>query len=130
MTVPFCIGKIIDLIHASDKEHMMSQLNQVCSVLLGMFVLGGLANFGRVYILQTASQRIVRRLRGTLFNSIMRQEVGFFDKTKTGELINRLSSDTTVVASSLSQNISDGLRALFQVTAGIGMMVSHAMGNQ
>ncbi|KAK3792323.1 hypothetical protein RRG08_046635 [Elysia crispata] len=122
MTVPFCIGKIIDLIHASDKEHMMSQLNQVCSVLLGMFVLGGLANFGRVYILQTASQRIVRRLRGTLFNSIMRQEVGFFDKTKTGELINRLSSDTTVVASSLSQNISDGLRALFQVTAGIGMM--------
>ncbi|RUS91673.1 hypothetical protein EGW08_000499 [Elysia chlorotica] len=122
MTVPFCIGKIIDLIHTSDKAHMLTQLNQVCGALLCVFVLGGLANFGRVYTLQTASQRIVRRLRGRLFNSIMRQEVAFFDKSKTGELINRLSSDTTVVASSLSQNISDGLRALFQVTAGIGMM--------
>ena len=124
MTVPFCIGKIIDLIQNSDKEKMIIQLNQVCSALLVVFVLGGVANFGRAYILTAASQRIVRRLRGTLFNSIMRQEVGFFDKNKTGELINRLSSDTTVVANSLSQNISDGLRSLFQITAGVGMMVS------
>ena len=102
---------------------MMTNLNNICAVLLGVFVIGGIANFGRVYILQTSSQRIVKRLRELLFSKILRQEVAFFDKTKTGELVNRLSMDTSVVAQSLSQNISDGLRSTFQACAGLGMMV-------
>lgn len=53
----------------------------------------------------------------------MRQEMGFFDKTKTGELVNRLSADTTLVGQSVTQNISDGLRAVAQATGGVGMMV-------
>ncbi|XP_005102782.1 ATP-binding cassette sub-family B member 10, mitochondrial [Aplysia californica] len=122
MSVPFYIGKIIDLIYTSDKSVMMNNLNAVCAVLLGVFILGGLANFGRVYILQTSSQRMVKQLRENLFSRIIRQEMAFFDKTKTGELVNRLSTDTTVVAQSLSQNISDGLRSTFQACAGIGMM--------
>jgi len=101
---------------------MMTNLNNICAVLLGVFVIGGIANFGRVYILQTSSQRIVKRLRELLFSRILRQEVAFFDKTKTGELVNRLSMDTSVVAQSLSQNISDGLRSTFQACAGLGMM--------
>ena len=44
------------------------------------------------------------RLRKKLFNSIMAQEMFFFDKVKTGELVNRLSSDTETVGPSISQN--------------------------
>jgi ABC-type multidrug transport system fused ATPase/permease subunit len=39
----------------------------------------------------------VARLRRQLFEKIMRLEIGFFDMTRTGELINRLSSDTTIL---------------------------------
>ena len=46
----------------------------------------------------------------------------FFDKVKTGELVNRLSSDTETVGQSISQNLSDGLRSIVQLTAGVGMM--------
>jgi len=67
--------------------------------------------------------RIVRSLRSQLFSSIVRQEIAFFDKNKTGELINRLSTDTTVVGQSVTMNISDGLRAVVQALAGISMMV-------
>ncbi|XP_069787758.1 nuclear pore complex protein Nup133 isoform X3 [Narcine bancroftii] len=69
-----------------------------------------------------AGQQIVRRLRGRLFSSILCQEVGFFDKTSTGELINRLSSDAVVLGHSVTENLSDGLRAVGQASAGIGMM--------
>ncbi len=53
----------------------------------------------------------------------MHQEVAFFDKTKTGELVNRLSTDTSVVGQSVTTNISDGLRSLTQAGIGLGMMV-------
>lgn len=69
-------------------------------------------------------QKIVRNLRALVFSSILRQEVAFFDQTRTGELINRLSVDTAVVGRSLTDNLSDGLRAVAQAVAGVSMMVS------
>lgn len=74
-----------------------------------------------------AGQQIVRNLRESLFSSILRQEVGFFDKTRTGELINRLSSDTAIVGSALTDNVSDGLRSIAQAGAGVSMMVSSSL---
>jgi ATP-binding cassette subfamily B (MDR/TAP) protein 10 len=65
-------------------------------------------------------------LRERLFSSIVRQEIAFFDKNKTGELINRLSSDTTLVGASITQNISDGLRSAAQAIGGLAMMVGQS----
>lgn len=53
----------------------------------------------------------------------MKQEQGWFDRRSTGELINRLSADTQLVGQALSTNLSDGLRSIFAVLAGSGMMV-------
>ena len=50
--------------------------------------------------------------------------MAFFDKNRTGELINRLSADTAVVGRSVTDNLSDGLRAVAQAAAGVSMMVS------
>lgn len=70
-----------------------------------------------------AGQSIVNRLRTSLFSSVLKQEVAFFDKTRTGELINRLSSDTALLGRSVTENLSDGLRAGAQASVGVGMMV-------
>ena len=77
-----------------------------------------------VYCLLFSGQQIVRNLRASLFSSILRQEVAFFDRNRTGELINRLSADTAVVGRSITDNLSDGLRAVAQAAAGVSMMVS------
>jgi len=53
----------------------------------------------------------------------MKQEVAFFDKNKTGELISRLSTDAALVGRSVTFNISDGLRAIAQGVGAVGMMV-------
>ena len=122
MAVPFGIGKLIDFLQTGDKETMQTNLKQITMAMTIVFVIGALANFGRVYMIQSTGQRIVMRLRKNLFTSIMQQEMAFFDRNKTGELINRLSSDTEVVGQSISQNLSDGLRATIQVVTGVGMM--------
>jgi len=69
----------------------------------------------------------VKRLRMTMFSSILKQETAFFDKTRTGELINRLSSDTALLGRSVTENLSDGLRAGAQASVGVGMMVRRSL---
>lgn len=54
----------------------------------------------------------------------MRQELAFFDNTKTGDLVNRLAADTLIVCQSLTKNISDGLRSGLMVLGGISIMVN------
>uniref|UniRef100_A0A8C2Q7V3 ATP-binding cassette sub-family B member 10, mitochondrial n=1 Tax=Cyprinus carpio TaxID=7962 RepID=A0A8C2Q7V3_CYPCA len=123
MSAPFFLGRVIDTIYTSPAEDFTSSLTSLCIMLTGVFLCGGAANAARVYLMQISGQEIVRKLRESLFSSILKQEVGFFDKTRTGELINRLSADTTIVGRCLTDNLSDGLRSLAQAGAGVGMML-------
>ncbi|KAF6073051.1 ATP binding cassette subfamily B member 10 [Phyllostomus discolor] len=122
MSAPFFLGRIIDVIYTDPTADYSSSLTRLCLALSGVFLCGAAANAVRVYLMQTSGQRIVNRLRTSLFSSILRQEVAFFDKTRTGELINRLSSDTALLGYSVTENLSDGLRAGAQASVGVGMM--------
>uniref|UniRef100_A0A8C4WZ60 ATP-binding cassette sub-family B member 10, mitochondrial n=1 Tax=Eptatretus burgeri TaxID=7764 RepID=A0A8C4WZ60_EPTBU len=123
MSVPFCLGKVIDYIYSSGTaENAATSLADLCFILTGVFLCGGAANAGRVYLMIASGQRIVCRLREALFAAILHQEMAFFDKTRTGELVNRLSADTTLLGRAITENLSDGLRSLSQVTVGVGMM--------
>ncbi|XP_073505096.1 ATP-binding cassette sub-family B member 10, mitochondrial-like isoform X2 [Phyllobates terribilis] len=124
MSAPFFLGKVIDVIYSNPAQDLTSSLTSLCAVLSGVFLCGAVANGIRVYLMQTSGERIVRGLRSSLFSSLLRQEVGFFDKTRTGELINRLSADTVVIGRSITENLSEGLRALAQASAGVGMMLA------
>ncbi|KAM9410571.1 ATP-binding cassette sub-family B member 10, mitochondrial [Pholidichthys leucotaenia] len=124
MSAPFFLGRVIDTIYTSgtDTETMTASLTSLCIMLMGVFLCGGAANSARVYLMQSSGQQIVRNLRASIFSSILRQEVAFFDRNRTGELINRLSADTAVVGRSITDNLSDGLRAVAQAAAGVSMM--------
>uniref|UniRef100_A0A1E1X3S2 ATP-binding cassette sub-family B member 10, mitochondrial n=1 Tax=Amblyomma aureolatum TaxID=187763 RepID=A0A1E1X3S2_9ACAR len=121
---PFCMGKVIDVIYtAPNHEELRESLGWICRLLMCVVVIGGVANFGRVYLMNTSAQRIINALRKQAHASLMRQEVAFFDRNRTGDLITRLSSDTALVGMSLTQNMSDGLRSAVAVLGGVGMML-------
>uniref|UniRef100_A0A3P8UDD6 ATP binding cassette subfamily B member 10 n=1 Tax=Cynoglossus semilaevis TaxID=244447 RepID=A0A3P8UDD6_CYNSE len=124
MSAPFFLGKVIDTIYnsAADTDTMTASLTSLCITLTGVFLCGGAANAARVYLMQISGQKIVRNLRASVFSSILTQEVAFFDRNRTGELINRLSADTAIVGRSVTDNLSDGLRAVAQAIAGVSMM--------
>ncbi|XP_047028238.1 ATP-binding cassette sub-family B member 10, mitochondrial [Helicoverpa zea] len=124
MAIPFSLGQVLDIIYSStsDLASAREKLDTLCLMLCGVFLVGGLCNFGRVYLMSISGQRMTQSLRRQVYGAIMRQEAAWFGKTSTGELVNRLSADTQLVGRNLSQNVSDGLRSLFMVGAGTGMM--------
>lgn len=60
-------------------------------------------------------ERIVRNIRKELFAAIIVQDIAFFDANNTGELMNRLASDTAMIQNALSVNVSMGLSAMGQI---------------
>ncbi|KAJ3068418.1 ATP-binding cassette sub- B member 9, partial [Quaeritorhiza haematococci] len=126
LAIPFYFGKVVDAvgshiltIHLAlntspspTEPPTIELLTNVVSVLFAIFALGGLSSFIRNYAFTITGYRIVRRLRIMVFRSIIVQEIGFFDETKTGDLLSRLSSDTQALQSGLTANISMTVRSL------------------
>ncbi|XP_045441509.1 ABC-type oligopeptide transporter ABCB9 isoform X2 [Pipistrellus kuhlii] len=68
--------------------------------------------------------RLNIRLRNCLFRSLVSQETSFFDENRTGDLISRLTSDTTMVSDLVSQNINVFLRNAVKITGVVVFMFS------
>ena len=59
MAVPFGIGRVIDIIYTPEEQGaMVPKLKTFCKVLLGVFIIGALANFGRVYLMHISGRYI------------------------------------------------------------------------
>lgn len=115
LLTPVVIGQLVDAI--ASPEHALESLKTTSIVLGSLFVVGGVATLGRVAVLQIAGQRIATRMRRLLFETLIKkQEVSFFDRNRTGELTNRLSTDVQVVSDTLTQTVVSGLRSLLEAS--------------
>ena len=126
MLIPFSVGRILDLATKGDTEDIRLfgfTLTQFFVGLGAILTLGAMANFGRVILLRIVGERVVARLRSQLYRRTYVQDAEFFDANRVGDLISRLSSDTVIVGKSVTQNVSDGLRALFSGGAGFAIMI-------
>jgi len=79
-------------------------------LLVVLFLIQSVFTMMRSWLFTVAGERVVAQLRGDLFQSIIGQDVAFFDTSRTGELTNRLASDTTVLQNTVTVNVSMGLR--------------------
>ncbi len=119
MVYPQYIKVIVDdALKAKD----LSALNKAAIVAVVVFVVQGITSSLRYFYFTYAGEKTVKRLRAKLFSQIISQEMPFFDFTKTGELLGRLSSDTAVLQNALSVNISMLLRNVFQMIGGIALL--------
>ncbi|MBL8909455.1 MAG: ATP-binding cassette domain-containing protein [Archangium sp.] len=98
----------------------LTRVDEMAIFLIIIFAATALASALRFLLFSRVGERIVARLRGDLYQSLLRQETGFFDTQKTGELSSRLSSDASVLQTTVSANISMVLRNL---TMAIGALV-------
>jgi len=125
MSIPFSIGKILDAATQAEKnDGLLFGLDQTTFyiALAGFLTAGAAFNFGRIIILRIVGERVVARLRSQLYRKTFVQNAEFFDANRVGDLISRLGSDTIIVGKSITQNLSDGLRALVSGAAGFAMM--------
>ncbi|KAF2853811.1 hypothetical protein T440DRAFT_465569 [Plenodomus tracheiphilus IPT5] len=125
LSVPFSIGRILDAATQTENtDGLLFGLNPSAFyfALAGVLTAGAGFNFGRIIILRIVGERIVARLRSQLYRKTFVQNAEFFDANRVGDLISRLGSDTIIVGKSITQNLSDGLRALVSGAAGFAMM--------
>lgn len=105
--IPFYYGKAIDsiVVHQS-----MEYLAKPVATLLALALASSFAIGVRGGVFTLMFARLNLRLRNHLFRTLMRQEIGFFDENHTGDIISRLSVDTTQVSDLISQNVNIFLR--------------------
>ncbi|KAI8627748.1 P-loop containing nucleoside triphosphate hydrolase protein [Xylariaceae sp. FL1651] len=119
ISVPYTIGKVMNLATSTSSDNMIFGLTlyQFFPALALVFTIGAAANFGRIVLLRVIGERVVSRLRSQLYRRTLGQEGEFFDANKVGDLTSRFTADTTIVGKSITQNVSDGLRAIISCIA-------------
>ncbi|EMR09005.1 hypothetical protein PNEG_02780 [Pneumocystis murina B123] len=123
MSMPYIIGRILDfMVKPSISSFFGIESIYFYTGLAFIFLIGGACNFGRLFLMRIICERVISRLRSRLYQNTLKHDLGFFDVNASGDLISRLSSDTAVVAKSLTQNVSDGLKYLITTIAGLTMM--------
>ncbi|PKS11642.1 hypothetical protein jhhlp_001793 [Lomentospora prolificans] len=126
LSLPYIVGKVLDLVTNSAEEDPKLfgfTLTQFFFGLGGLLTLGAGANFARIILLRIIGERVVARLRSQLYRRTYVQDAEFYDANRVGDLISRLGADCVIVAKSITQNVSDGLRALLSGTAAFSAMV-------
>lgn len=127
--IPKFGGQIIDIVSRDlrEPEQKAEALRAVQSTILFIVlivVLGSLCTVLRAWLFNSASERVVARLRKSLFTHLINQEIAFFDVTRTGELLSRLSEDTQIIKNAATTNLSEALRNLTTAMVGLGFMFS------
>ena len=110
------------LIDESLTSKDFNKVNQTALIMIGIFVIQSISSGLRYFLFTLTGQRIVMELRSQLFESMMFQEISFFDKEETGQLMSRLSSDTTTLQNAVSVNISMLVRFLATTLGGFAFM--------
>ena len=85
-------------------------LNEIAVGLLLLFAVQASLNMVQVYLLTSTAERVIAKLRTDLFAHMVHLSPGFFTDRRTGELTSRLSSDTSVLQTVLSTNLSEFTR--------------------
>ncbi|KAI4389281.1 hypothetical protein MLD38_001522 [Melastoma candidum] len=127
--IPKYGGTIIDIVSREIRtpEEQVEALNAVRNTILDIFlivVVGSLCTALRAWLFASASERVVARLRKDLFSHLVHQEIAFYDVTRTGELLSRLSEDTQVIKNAATSNLSEALRNVTTAIIGITFMFS------
>ncbi|XP_023394994.1 ABC-type oligopeptide transporter ABCB9 [Loxodonta africana] len=119
--LPYYTGRAIDgIVTQKDMQQFSTAVIITCLLAIGSSFAAGIR--GGVFTLVFARLNI--RLRNCLFRSLVAQETSFFDENRTGDLISRLTSDTTMVSDLVSQNINIFLRNTVKVTGVVAFMFS------
>ena len=98
-------------------------INQTFIVLFGVALVLAFATAARYFCITLLSERALAALRQTLYAHVIRLDVGFFEKSRVGELLSRLSADTEVVQALIGSGVSVALRsAVMLVGAAVAMV--------
>jgi len=97
-------------------------LDLALGVLLGVVVVLAMATYARFYIVSWIGERVVADIRQAVFDHVLKLSPGFFEITRTGEVLSRLTTDTTLLQVVIGSSISVALRNILLFLGGATLL--------
>src|ERR1035437_10719116 len=119
LVVPLAVRRMIDFGFTADS---VSMINSYFTLMIAVVAGLALARASRVYLVTTLGERIVADLRRDVFSHLTSLSPHFFDSASSGELVSRLTADTTQIKAAVVVSISTALRN-FMLFAGASTMM-------
>ena len=124
---PVALKLLIDQgLVAADPGQRVMALREHFLELFGVAAALGFFSAARFYVVSWLGERITADLRNAVYAHVLRQSPEFFESTRTGEVLSRLTTDTTLVQTVVGSSLSMGLR---NVVMGIGALVALVVTN-
>jgi ATP-binding cassette subfamily B protein len=128
LVLPAAVRDLVDhgMIQSAGTE-LAARMAEVRLRFLELFAVAvALAVFtaARFYTVSWIGERVTADLRRAVYAHVLRQSPQFFETLKTGEVLSRLTADTTVIQSAVGSSFSMGLRSLVMALGAIGMLVA------
>jgi ATP-binding cassette subfamily B protein len=120
LAVPIAVRRMIDNGFDATRAGLIDQYFGVMIVVVA--ILAG-ASAMRYYLVTTLGERVVADLRDAVFERVTSLSASFFDTAKTGELVSRLTADTTQIKAAVGASVSVALRNLVLFFGSVTMMV-------
>ncbi|MDP3170303.1 MAG: ABC transporter transmembrane domain-containing protein [Polaromonas sp.] len=124
LVFPLALRSLIDGgLDAADKGQALMALRTHFFELFGVAAALGLFSAGRFYMVSWLGERVTADLRNAVYGHVLRQSPEFFETTQTGEVLSRLTGDTTLVQTVVGSSLSMGLRNAVMGVGALGMLV-------
>ncbi|WP_407148973.1 ABC transporter ATP-binding protein/permease [Bradyrhizobium sp. ORS 86] len=120
LIVPVAVRRMIDL---GFTREGVAMINSYFSVMIAVVAVLAGASASRYYLVMTIGERIVADLRRDVFAHLISLSPSFFDSARSGELVSRLTADTTQIKSAVGASVSIALRNLMLFIGAAAMMV-------
>ena len=124
LAFPLALRSLIDggLVQADPGNRVMA-LREHFLALFGVAVALGVFSAGRFYLVTWLGERVTTDVRNAVYRHVLQQSPEFFETTQTGEVLSRLSADTTLVQTVVGSSLSMGLRNAVMGLGALGMLV-------
>ena len=124
LAFPLALRSLIDGgLVVEDKGQQIMSLREHFGALFGVAVALGVFSAARFYMVSWLGERVTADLRNAVYSHVLRQSPEFFETTQTGEVLSRLTADTTLVQTVVGSSLSMGLRNLVMGIGALGILV-------
>lgn len=124
LAFPVALRSLIDggLVQ-TDKGAQLMAMREHFVALFAVAVALGLFSACRFYMVSWLGERVTADLRNAVYSHVLKQSPEFFETTQTGEVLSRLSADTTLVQTVVGSSLSMGLRNAVMGVGALGVLV-------
>jgi ABC-type multidrug transport system fused ATPase/permease subunit len=119
LAYPYVVRLIIDDAIGGGQ---IQRLNELSLIMVGILLLEAGATWGRDYFFAWGAERVGVRVRRLVFETLLRQDIQFFDSTDVGEITTRLWADVPPLEHALGEELADTLKNAVFVVCGTGLL--------